>query len=237
MSSLDDITSVTERWTESVARTLLVAFDRFAPPRAVRLVEQGDGSIAVEPAAPASGPHAAMSSIHIVDGRVTGTVTTDLAARIKGSRVELVLQPRHFLFRPLELPRRATEFLEGIVRSQIDRLTPWTMQDAVFGCTCPVEIGNDRVALTVAATARALVAPYLQALAGLGAQSVSVYAQEQAADSSAVPIKVVEQTAGGGRTPSVSNEPPPCGPAARRRLVCHPRNTLWNSASRRRLQV
>lgn len=206
MNILASTTDAAARWTESVARTILGARERFTSSRVVRLVEQDDGSVTIEAAEAASAPQAAVARIHVADARVAEALTPELAARIKGSRAELVLQPKHFLFRPLELPRRAGEFLDGIVRSQIDRLTPWNMQDAVFGYTHPIEIANDRIALTVAATARAVVAPYLEAIAGLGVQSVCVLAPGDDMDPASPPIKVAEQsTRGGGDLPRLQH--------------------------------
>src|SRR5262249_4342305 len=111
------------------------------------------------------------------------------------------------LFRPLELPKRAVEFLDGIVRAQIDRLTPWTPGEAVFSWTPPTDAPNDRIELTIAATARARVAPYVQAIADLGVASVAVltvppppYPPSHAGEvreGDPVPIKVFEQRARG----------------------------------------
>src|SRR5438045_8074651 len=89
---------------------------------------------------------------------------------LDGSRAELVLRPARVLFRPLELPQRAAEFLGGVVRAQIDRLTPWNAADAAFGFGAPQVAGPDRIIVTVAATARALVQPMIDALVGGGAE-------------------------------------------------------------------
>ena len=97
--------------------------------------------------------------------------------------------------RPLELPARATEFIEGIVRVQIDRLTPWTAAEAVFGCTPPIMAGNGKIVTTIAASTRAATDPYVAGLAALHPASLSIFtrAGEQSRDQ----IKVFEQQARG----------------------------------------
>jgi general secretion pathway protein L len=126
---------------------------------------------------------------------MTGGLTPDWKTWLRGSRAEVILRPDRFMFRPLELPKRAGEFLEGIVRSQVDRLTPWSVNEAAYTWTPPVEAANDRIQLTVAATARSLVMPYVRALADLGAASVVVSTVPQEAGVGA--LKVFEQRNGG----------------------------------------
>jgi general secretion pathway protein L len=107
------------------------------------------------------------------------------------------LRSDRFLLRPLDLPKRAEEFLEGIVRSQIDRLTPWSAGDAAFGWSRPTEIAKDRITLTVVATARALVSPYVQALTALGVKSVVVSTAPQVTLPDAGLIEIMEQSGAG----------------------------------------
>jgi general secretion pathway protein L len=152
-----------------VAATLVGLLGRFSTRRGVQFVEEKPGVFALQGRATG-----AVERVEIADGHVVGQLPASLATTLRGNRVELVLQSTRFLFRPLELPGRAAEFIEGVVRSQIDRLTPWTPGDAVFGWTQPVEAGPERIVVTVAATARAMVMPLVQALAGAGAATVAL---------------------------------------------------------------
>jgi general secretion pathway protein L len=97
-------------------------------------------------------------------------------AALRGCRLEVVLMSYRFLSRPLELPRRATEFLDAMIRSQIDRLTPWAASEAVFGWTAPVDIPGERIQTTVIATPRAKVDPLIQLAEDWSAGSIVLFA-------------------------------------------------------------
>lgn len=180
------------RWMDSVAATLVALLGRFSTRRGVQFVEERPGVFALQGRATG-----AVERVEIADGHVVGQLPASLATTLRGNRVELVLQSTRFLFRPLELPGRAAEFIEGVVRSQIDRLTPWTPGDAVFGWTLPVEAGPERIVVTVAATARAMVMPLVRALAGAGAATVALSTLPQDSGPAAVPIKVFDESARG----------------------------------------
>src|SRR5262249_48691819 len=158
-------------WIDSIAGTIAGLLDRLTPPRVIRLAENGAGAFALEQGDVASVANAPGNHVRIAQHGSLDFVSESLAAAVTGSRVELLLDPSRFLFRPLELPARAYEFLDGIVRSQIDRLTPWTAGDAAFGWSAPTPVGTDRIAVEVAATAMALVQPYVRAMADAGAHS------------------------------------------------------------------
>ncbi len=195
--SLRTIAAAFSSWMDTVAGVLVAIMGRIRSPRRIRLVEQDNAAFKIEILcihAPSGTP---ADRVRIVDGSVEGALPVNLATALRGSRVELVLQPDRFLSRALELPKRATEFLAGIVRSQIDRLTPWSAEEAVFGWTAPSELEKDRVQLTVVATARALIAPYLRALSDLGADSIAVSTVLQGANAVTAPVEILEHSARG----------------------------------------
>jgi general secretion pathway protein L len=161
------IGEVLAHWTDTVATGVIALAGRFVSPRVVRLVEDAPDHFAIEGAGKAE-----VQQISFANGRFNGG---ELAGAVQGSRLELVLRPSRFLVRPLELPARATEFIEGIVRVQIDRLTPWSAADAVFGCGTPVTAGPGKIVTTIAATSRASTEPYVAGLAALHPASLSIF--------------------------------------------------------------
>ncbi len=185
-------------WIDSVAGNIHTLLDQWGSQRQVQLIEreQQDTFIlhAVGETKDAGLPD---QRISIAQGAVAETLSAEWQAMLRGSRAEVVLRPNRFMFRPLELPKRAAEFLDGIVRAQIDRLTPWNVSEAVYSWTPPAEAGNERIQLTIAATARALVTPYVTALAGLGATTIVVSTVPQDAAMDADPMKVFEQKSRG----------------------------------------
>ncbi|MFD2183679.1 PilN domain-containing protein [Rhodoplanes azumiensis] len=186
MSLAADIGASFGLWIDTLARLANERLGVLKPVRRIEVVEEPDGRFTLRP--PAQGGRqqarrkqarrkdmpATPARVTIVDGVVGDDLPDAWAAALRGSRVDLLLQPSRVLSRPLDLPRKAGEFLDGIVRSQIDRLTPWSVADAVYHWTGPVEAGGDRIAVTVVATAKAPVVALSQALTDLGATRVDV---------------------------------------------------------------
>jgi general secretion pathway protein L len=185
----ETIGAMLSAWTASVAAAIIAGFDRVASPRVVSLIEADDGDFAVETAAKSDNVPA---RIGFADGTLSAP---NLAPMFRGSRVEIVLQPKRFLFRPLELPARAAGFLDGIVRAQIDRLTPWSASEAVFGCSAPVESGADSITTVIAATTRKVAMTYVQAVSGFHPAAIAVCTD--VAERNAGRVKVFEQKARG----------------------------------------
>ncbi len=187
-----DIAAYFSRWIDATANTVVSLLSSVRARRTVQVIEEDTGSFVIQSDrnAPSGLP---FERVQIIDGKLAGAHPDSVVAMLNGSRAELKLRPARVLFRPLELPQRATEFLAGVVRQQIDRLTPWTANDAAFGWSAPAEAGADRVIITVAATARAMVQPIVDALIAAGAEAVAVTATPP----DAAPITVLEHSASG----------------------------------------
>jgi general secretion pathway protein L len=183
------------RWIDQVAATILTWLGRLAHPRLVKLIEGADGDFAVDAGDLITGASLTGDRLAIADGKLITAAPDELAPAMAGARVELVLRPDRFIFCPLELPSRAVEFLDGIVRAQIDRLTPWSSADAAFGWSEARPSAPDRITVTVAATALQFLAPYLQAIFASNARSVTVFGALAEGETGAVPIKILERQA------------------------------------------
>jgi general secretion pathway protein L len=183
------------RWLDYVAETVISIGAKIRPPRTVRLVETNPGQfefLDTDNSGKASSPPAELS---LENGKfASGSVRLET---LRGTRIEFSLRPDRFIFKSIELPSRAAEFLDGVVRAQIDRLTPWSPDEAAFGFDAPAEVGSDRMLITIAATARALLLPLLQAVKAFGPVSIVLGVQQPEAGAEAPPITVMQENAGG----------------------------------------
>jgi general secretion pathway protein L len=190
MKFLGSLGAILNAWTASVAGAVIAGLNRIASPRVVRLIEGDDGRFAVEAETKNKTKAGDIPATIVL---ADGAAPASLAAVVRGSRVEIVLQPKRFLFRPLELPARAADFIEGIVRAQIDRLTPWSASEAVFGCTVPSASGGESITTTIAATTRKAVTGYVQALSAFHPSAVAILTDV----AGGVRVRVFEQSARG----------------------------------------
>jgi len=187
-----DIVAYFSRWIDATADAIVSLLSSFKARKTVQVIEEDTGSFLVQSDRnPPSG--LPFERVQIIDGKLAAAHPDSIIAMLNGSRAELRLRGARVLFRPLELPQRATEFLAGVVRAQIDRLTPWSANDAAFGWSAPAHAGADRIVVTVAATARAMVQPIVDALVAAGAEAVAV----TAAPPDAAPITMLEHRASG----------------------------------------
>jgi general secretion pathway protein L len=193
MNRYHAIVGALSRWIDRVAAVIAHASEAVRARHLFQLVEQKDGSFVLRDGTPGEGSGGLEQSFQIIDGRPGPGIWSKLGGILRGAEVNLLLQPGRFVVRTLELPSRASEFLDGIVRAQIDRLTPWTASNAAFGWHPSAESGNERIVVTIAATSRSLITPLINAAAALGADliTVSVFPHESVPD--AGPIKIFEQ--------------------------------------------
>jgi general secretion pathway protein L len=85
------------------------------------------------------------------DGHFTvGAMAATAMTIPENADIALVCDANRFLARQLSLPTGARAFLDGIVHSQIDRLTPWNADNAVFGWTISKETSAGLVVCVVA---------------------------------------------------------------------------------------
>lgn len=176
MSVIGGIAAALSLWMDTIAGVVSAPLAKVKTARRIEVVEDETGAFTMRLASKARSGDGELSPcpIDATDGAIRQQLSPEWAAAVRGGEVELLLRPSRFVFRPLELPGRAAEFLDGIIRAQIDRLTPWNAGDALFHWTPPVAIAGERIAMTVVATGRAVPASLAQAFCDLGATGVEI---------------------------------------------------------------
>jgi general secretion pathway protein L len=190
-------------WIVAVTAAIERAVIRIVPQRRILLVEGEPDNFTGR--ATSSGKDTSLSqvSFRLSNGRPEPPFNHEWQTALRGSRIEIVMRSDRVLFRSIDFPKAAADFLDGMVRAQIDRLTPWSAADAVFGITEPEPITGERIALTLAATSQQRIQPLLKLAANIGATSIAGLVEADNPGCATGPIRVFVQKVGsavGART-------------------------------------
>jgi general secretion pathway protein L len=179
-----------EDWIGAVVVALRAAAARATPRRRILLEQTDAGDFVARVVSNRKG--VAMPQSTFRPGQAAA-LTEEWRTALRGSQLEIHMRANQVLFRTVDFPKQAANFLVGMVRAQIDRLTPWTADDAAFGMTAQVPVANERIAITLAATSRRTVQPLLDLAADLGAASVEVLVEPPDTETALQPIMIFEQ--------------------------------------------
>ncbi len=169
-------------WIGSVAETIVAAIGRLNIRPGIRLIETERNVFIMRMVARPRRPVPPDCRVRLPDGHEAfPALPESWKTVLRGSRIEVVLRSDRFLWRPLDLPKRAVEFLDAMIRSQLDRLTPWSAEEAVFGRTAPVEISGERIRTMVIAAPRAKLDPLIRLAESWRAGSIVLFAAPETA--------------------------------------------------------
>ena len=174
MNSLRQIALVLSHWLDDVASAILSIVNALRPTRKFQVVEQEDFAFLLKVLRKRSARPVAAAPLRFIERKFVEDLGARILSRLAGGHVEIVLARHRFAFRFLELPGQASGFLDAIIRSQIDRLTPWSSSQAAFGCEPPKETSSGRIGVVVAATALSAVMPFVTALEAFKPKAIVV---------------------------------------------------------------
>lgn len=184
-------------WIAAVAAGVRAVMARTVPQRRIELIEGQAARLTARMVSSRKEQALFPFAFELTQGGPRPPLTAEWRAALRGSRIDIIMQPDHVLFREIDFPKQAADFLEGMVLAQIDRLTPWVASDALFGMMAPVPLPNERIAVTLAATSRQKIQPLLALAADCGAASIAGLVQAPDAELVATAIKLFERTLSG----------------------------------------
>jgi len=124
----DVIKAVLKRWIEVLARLVLAWREHRRSQRTLMISEENGALLVRQSGADAAGRNAERKP------KVLSAATARRIARsARGRFVILALSADKIATRHLNVPAQAREFLAGIVRNQIERLSPWPAGEVMHG--------------------------------------------------------------------------------------------------------
>jgi general secretion pathway protein L len=174
MTTISEFKELFGAWIASVTSAADAVAGRLVRSRRIVLDQNDDGTLTAKAIASKNTPAISDMSFRLDRGKPILALPADWMAAFRGSHIEVQLPSGYVMVCPLDFPAQASDFLGGMIRAQIDRLTPWTVHDALFGWSSPVTGVNERIEVTFAATSKSKVEPLLQFVQSLAAGSVAI---------------------------------------------------------------
>jgi general secretion pathway protein L len=119
------IPAILKRWIDNLAAVFLVWREN-QRERHVLTVAFEDRHVIVQESRP-------RRDITRPDVQAVQTAPSDLSRAARGSFVVLEFPASKIVARMITVPAQAEKFLSGVVRNQIERLSPWPASDVVYG--------------------------------------------------------------------------------------------------------
>jgi general secretion pathway protein L len=194
MATMSELKDLFGEWIATVARAVDTIAGRFLRSRQILLREGKDDMVVAQAISVRNAPALPEVSFRLDQGRPTPPLPADWKTAFRGSHVEAVLQSDQVMFSPLDFPSQAGDFLDGMLREQVDRLTPWSVKEAIFGWSEPTNAANDRIEVTFAATSKLKIQPLLQLAQALDVRSIAVFATAPGGEGTPTRIKLFDES-------------------------------------------
>ena len=158
---------------DGLAEAVTEITDRLHRRAPVLLLDQGGGVYALQQQDGTR--EAAPIRIAEADGK-PALQPPEAAQKLAGADVDVILPNDELLIRTLDpLPAESRQYLDGIVRHQLERLVPWRAENVLYSYqAAPASDGDGRLIVKVAATARSLHAPLLAAVSALSPRKLRI---------------------------------------------------------------
>ncbi|MGP0094472.1 MAG: PilN domain-containing protein [Xanthobacteraceae bacterium] len=107
-------------------------------------------------------------------------VSADVKEAAQNGLVILELAAEDVVLRRISVPAQARDFLSGIVRNQIERLSPWQADQAVYGFNAPASVDDGATLdIPVFMTSRRVVDGRVEQIAAMGLRVDRIVARER----------------------------------------------------------
>jgi general secretion pathway protein L len=163
---LDSVKQAIGWFIDGLVETAAELLDRVSKRTPVRLVDVGGGAYAIEQA---DGKRDRARLKIFQKGDASQLQPPETAKQLSDRDVDLVMPSDELLIRTLDpLPAESRQYVEGIVRHQLERFVPWRSDNVLYSYeVAPASADDDRLVVRVAATARTLHAPLIAAVSAV----------------------------------------------------------------------